>query len=346
MTLACEDGVYAERFLVYVSRHYPELPYEWHIFTQETELRDYLRGKRTALLLISETMAHNMLKNPQNQGVWEAAACRVMLMNKGAGNLLPGWHALSRYQSMPMLMEKLLMTYARAAENTDSLTPDKSDVQMIGVYSPCGGCGKTSLAIALGRVLAEERPTLFLDLEWCSGFGTRFGREFERNLADFLGDMLEEKSHLTERLAAMTLKWEGLDYLPPLKNREDIWDTTKETWQELVTVLRERTGYEALIWDFGQGVRGLNELLMLCDRIFLPVPSDPVSRGKTEEFMAGLQNVRWQKLADRIERVPAEELLKELREKTAFSKNEEMRLPMAGARRLLLKKPKESCSHA
>lgn len=346
MILACEDEVYAERFLIYVSSHYPNLPYEWHIFTQENQLCTYLAGKRTALLLISERMAHGMLKSRQNDGIWEAAECRVMLMEKAAGCMISGWHALSRYQSMPVLMGKLLTIYARAAENTESLIPAKTDMQMIGVYSPCGRCGKTSLALALGTILAKEKPTLFLDFEWCSGFSSRFGREYERNLADFLGDILEGKNQLTERLAALTVKCGSLDYLPPLKNREDIWDTDKETWQELVTVLRERTGYEALICDFGQGVRGLNELLGLCDRIFLPTLPDPVSRAKSEEFITGLQNVRWQNIAGKIERVPAQEILRELALSSSLPENEEVVLPLKMARQLLLKQPARSMHHA
>ncbi len=303
MLLACEDEVYTERFLIYVNHYYPELPYEWHIFTEGSKLCAYLAGQKAALLLISESMAHGMLRFRENDRVWKAVDSCILLVDKAPGIQQAGWSMVSRYQSIPFLMKKIMKIYAATAKTEKKGNVEKGEMEMIGIYSPCGRCGKTSLALAMSEELSKEKSTLLLNMEWCSGFGKRFDRIYEQDLSDILCDIEEQRAHLSERLTALIVKNRDVSYVPPLRNQEDIWATDKEVWKELITLIREETGYEALICDFGQGVRGLYELLEMCDRVLVPVYPDALSKAKTEEFFLSLKNERWKNILEKIELV-------------------------------------------
>ena len=307
MILVCEDEIYAERFQAYLNRHYRELPYEWHIFTGIEDFETNLPEQGAGLLMISESLARDVLRRHGEAAFSEKFDCRILLTDRFTGNAPKGWHSLSRYQPVNVLVKRLLGLYAVSAKKEEGESVEKDAMYTVGIYSPCGRAGKTELSLTLARELSGERAALLLNFEWCSGFGSRFRRQYERNLSDLLSDILEKRKNPGERLLSLIEKNGAVDYIPPLRSREDIWDTDPETWRELFRIIREETGYEALVCDFGQGVRGLNELLNLCDRIFMPVPSDPVSEAKAEEFLSGLQR-HHQTLADRIERVASEDI--------------------------------------
>ena len=53
----------------------------------------------------------------------------------------------------------------------------------------------------------------------------------------------------------------------------------------------EKTNYETIILDLGESVQGVVELLQLCDRIYMPILEDVVSRRKIERYEEGLKRM-------------------------------------------------------
>ena len=62
-----------------------------------------------------------------------------------------------------------------------------SGTRIIGVYSPVGRCGKTSLALAMGQLLAREEKLLFITLDTFTGFFPVFvDEQWKRDLSDLI----------------------------------------------------------------------------------------------------------------------------------------------------------------
>ncbi|MDO4478945.1 MAG: hypothetical protein Q4B73_07905 [Lachnospiraceae bacterium] len=275
MVLACTDTLYAGRFLQYMQENESSVPWEWVVFSEEMALRRFASAHEMDVLLMEDDLAGRLLRERANEVIWEKAALK-MLLTEHAGNLHgAGWQSISRYQSMPALRRKLLKTYARLVPERGGGGTDKGDMLFVGLYAPGNGGALTELGLALARALAERKRVLYLCTAAYAGFEQRFDCRYERDLSDLLVDLLENHNGLPERLAALVHRVGPVDYLPPMRCFEDVWETPSGVWEELLALIRDQTTYEVLVWDFGQGVRGLKDLLMLCDKVVVPVGSTP-----------------------------------------------------------------------
>ena len=58
--------------------------------------------------------------------------------------------------------------------------------KVLGVYSPVGRCLKTSFALTMGKLLAQEERVLYLNLEEFSGLSVLMKEEYKSDLSDLL----------------------------------------------------------------------------------------------------------------------------------------------------------------
>ena len=91
------------------------------------------------------------------------------------------------------------------------------------------------------------------------------------------------------RLSAMPAKLEELYYIPPMLMSTDLKEVPFEDWQLLFQTLRRESVYENIVLDMGESIQGLIELLGLCDRIYMPVLEDEISRRRLALFEENVQ---------------------------------------------------------
>ena len=275
------DRSYLEALTAYVASAMPALSLEIRAVSDTAALS----GGRIAgsyLLLLSERCL------PKLSGLVDecrAGGGAAVILTEGVRRSpLSGVPAVSKYQSVPDLMRRLLLLYSQAADGEESALT-KADMHVFGVYSPAGRCLKSSLALALGEVLAEKRPALLVDLESQPAYTAYFDCAYAGDISDIAAAIIEKKPRIMTRLSALTRKAGPLDYVPPFTVGLDAPDIPGEVWLELIGEIRERSLYEALVIDVGGSVRGLRELLTACDRILMPRPADEGGRLKCEEFL-------------------------------------------------------------
>ena len=64
--------------------------------------------------------------------------------------------------------------------------PGRGAGEGLGVYSPVGRCLKTSFALTMGKLLAQEERVLYLNLEEFSGLSVLMKEEYKSDLSDLL----------------------------------------------------------------------------------------------------------------------------------------------------------------
>ena len=276
------DRGYLEALVTYIASAMPALPLEIRVLSDADRAASEGSTAGSYLLLLSERCL------PELAGL--ASDCRaaggtpVILTEGLKRSPIDGVPAVSKYQSVPDLMRRLLLFYAQA-KGEEELALTKADMQIFGVYSPAGRCLKSSIALALGQVLAEKRPALLLDLESQPAYTAYFDCAYAGDLSDIAAAVMERKPHLMTRLTALTRKAGALDYVPPFTVGLDAPDIPGEVWLKLSAAIREKSLYEALVIDIGGSVQGLRHLLEACDRIIMPRPSDEGGRLKCDEFL-------------------------------------------------------------
>ncbi len=179
-----------------------------------------------------------------------------------------------------------------------------ADIQLIGFYSPVKRVGQTSLALEVGKRLAREDGTLYLNL--CP-YHAQSGLNEGSSLEDMIYFIRQDAPNLGLRLTTMAGHLEGLDYLAPFKSSEDLLEVSPQEWEKLLDVIAKEGSYGLVLLDLGDGMLGRREILKRCTHIYMPVLDDMCSQEKTAAFVRELHLYDEKELAQRIRKVPMEE---------------------------------------
>ena len=185
-----------------------------------------------------------------------------------------------KYQASDSLLREVMSWY-QPQEIPTLMTVTGRRSRMIGVYSPIGRCGKSSFAFTLGQVLAREEKVLYITLEEFSGLSALTGTVYTGGLSDLLYYYIQ-REYSPVRLGSVTYNWGGLDYIPPVTYAEDKTGIHQEVFAGLIQKIASDGAYEELILDVGMFCGGTEELLGICDVVYVPVKDDAVSTAKLE----------------------------------------------------------------
>lgn len=231
--------------------------------------------------------------------VQENIAKRVIYLTRERENVEEK-QRIYKYQSADNILSDLLNIYA-GEEDRDILRQSRyKECSIIGVYSPVHRVGKTTFAIALGKELAKEERTLYLNLEEYSGWEDRMMMKSSRTIADLLYYTRQENSRISTKVSVMTEKIGQLEYIAPMKISEDLKAVTYEEWQELFDQLLHLRLYRKIIIDFGECVQGLRKLLEMCRRIYMPINRQRESVAKVTQFEKNADVLGYGEILDKI----------------------------------------------
>lgn len=175
---------------------------------------------------------------------------------------------------LPQLMDNIVFAIRKAAHAGRRLVAEGGDNrhgQIVTVFSPKGGTGKTVTAVNLAAAFAkhEKRRTLLLDLDLQFGDAAiMLGLEPEKTIYDFVVAPGELDS---EKLAGYITRHQcGLDILPAPLRPEDAELVTESKLGRLLEVARE--SYDVIVVDTSPFFHGpmlatldrTDDLLMVC----------------------------------------------------------------------------------
>ena len=276
--LDSEPG-YAVRFMEFVNRRRFS-PFDVHAFTGEEPLRLYMAEHRVEVLLIAG-------KDYESSGKeWPAASVILLGDEKCPGGEPP---SVSKYQSAVDVMRDVCeicgtKTTGQAASAGPAARLVKMPARVLGVFSPVGRCGKTTFSLSMGLVLSQGRPTLYLNLEGCSGLGLRLGARWESSLADLIFYIREGERDLGGRILPLVRNVEGLSLVPPVADAGELYQVRQEEWHALFAALRDTSAYEYVVADLGDVPLACPELLDECDLVYMPTAGDGAAEAKIREY--------------------------------------------------------------
>ncbi len=161
--MAVLDGErgFVERLVAFAGQE-RGLPVTVYGFTEIEKLAEFCGKERVEILLLAKSLVSEETRR--------LPAGTVLCLTEERVKTWEGLPAVSRYQMARSLLAEALAVSGKE-RNGESAGILKRKVRTIGVYSPNGRCGKTSLLLALGRQMARVRPTLYFSLEEFSGLG-------------------------------------------------------------------------------------------------------------------------------------------------------------------------------
>lgn len=270
------------------------IPFEAVAFTTLERLKAYLKEHRVELLLLgSESVA---------QQLQSCAVGQIVLLSEVetalAGESYP---SVYKFQSSENVIREVMSYYTARSDRAER---EVRKAQIYGVYSPISRCLKTSLALAVGQLLARQTPVLYVSLEQYSGLGELLGETYETDLADVLYLYKQDKEvGKGICLENVVRNMGGLNYIPPVRSPEDLDALTGAELAAFLQYLRAQGDYQVIVLDVGNGIGNPIPILEQCSAVFMPVKEDAVSMAKVEAFDSHLAYLGKEELRARVKKL-------------------------------------------
>lgn len=284
---------YTFRFTEYANRRSDPL-FLVHGFSDCRELENYTKEHPVDILLIGRDLAAEL---SQKGGVGQ-----IFCLSEEEFEEEGEYPSVYKYQSCSQVMRRVLNFYAEKAPTGLGLALQKTGMKLIGVYSPVGRIGKTGFALSLGKELAKQKRTLYLNLEEYSGFSVLYPYGDGWTLSELMYFLKQGKNAFACKLQSIVRKLGSLDYIPPLKSPVELRHIGLKDWEQLLEALGRESQYEMVVLDISGAVNGLFELLGRCDGIYTPIREDEVSGAKLCQYEESLRLLDLEEILERTKK--------------------------------------------
>lgn len=283
LAICTQESEYARCLSEYILGR-RELLFQVMVFPDLEKLRRFGEEHRIDLLLLDSTYA-DMEKADTGQV--------FVLCDDPNCEKTDRCHPIYKYQSGEKIVAEILSCCAEEAGSETILRIRKSDVEVIGVYSPIHRIGKTQYALQLAKEFARKGNTLYLNLEEYAG---RREEETGGGLAEVLYYLRQGCKNMGIRMEALVRHDEAVDYLTPMEMYQDLKSVTEEEWKQLLTEIAEKSIYETVVLDIGDAIQGTYGLLELCSCIYTPFVEEETAQMKMSQYrhnltVMGLENI-------------------------------------------------------
>ena len=287
--------------------------YQFHLFHDLQKMTGFFAKNSAEILVIGEEYG--------NEAIQKAGALQKFILTGSPGERKDTENIpLFRYQSAEGMIKMIRKYAGRGRRGSGGSGTEKSGVAdrngmirsregesvcekrrtarirddppvrgLIGIYSPVHRIGKTRFALRLGQKAACRVPVLYLNLEGCSGGRYYFQEGADKDLGDLLYFLKQERDDWGLKLSAMAARKNGMDYILPMRNEQDLRSVSGEEWIRLLDMILEKCIYEVVILDLGDAVSGLYDILRKCERIYTPYICEGAAEAKLEQYEESLR---------------------------------------------------------
>lgn len=191
---------------------------------------------------------------------------------------------VSRYQPMEMILHEIQVLTGGDCVANGAVEIRGSRMEVIGIYSPIAHEMQMPFAMVLSEFLAERRKVLYVNLMEHSGFLKLFQLVGEYDMGDVVlklrGGRLRPETFLKS-----VYELEGMYYIPPFDNPENLHDFSLEDYFGFLKFLDEQMDFEAVVLDFGAGLEHFGAMLACCTSIYCLTKSGYFFECQMEHFM-------------------------------------------------------------
>jgi cellulose biosynthesis protein BcsQ len=172
---------------------------------------------------------------------------------------------IDKYQQGHLIVERIISYYTSLCGKEQVGVNNNSTTEIICVYSPIGGSGKTTISFALANMLSMQGyRTLFLSLEEFPSYTKLLDNIYNSSLSDLLYHIKKRSPNLIMKLEGIKKNDNitGMSYIPPPICKEDMTSLEDEDWMQLMNCLLKAKEYKYIIIDFTSECSARNSLMM------------------------------------------------------------------------------------
>ena len=295
-----EDSGYTERLSHYLGQR-KDCIFEVRGFSDKEALVRFARENPVDVLLIPREALTEELGRQSDL---------IFILSDEPGEQDGEYRTICKYRSSEQLMREITAAYEakKLSRIGAGLRDMKADA--IGIYSPVGRCYKSTFALLLAQLLAEQAPTLLVNLEDYPAYHTLTsaaepdgGDEGKEDLSDILYYRRVGGEAEPRRIFGAVQFADRLAYLPPVSCPMDIRMAGAKDLAAVLTCLGGSELYRYLVIDLGNALADPLPVLALCRRIYVPSRRDSVSEAKVRAFEDYLSGIGEDEILARLRKV-------------------------------------------
>jgi MinD-like ATPase involved in chromosome partitioning or flagellar assembly len=144
---------------------------------------------------------------------------------------------VSKYQRISLIVAAVLEQYAKLSKR--SCNPNSNRAKITAVWSPVGGVGKTSVAMAYALSnIGEGKEVLYLNLEYFSSIPDYFD-ENGKSISNVFEMLENHEGDIKMLIQGLCRRENGITYLCGPENFDDMCILSSEDVYELITACSE-----------------------------------------------------------------------------------------------------------
>ena len=309
------DTEYLENFEKFLLINYPQR-FELFTFFSADKLSDFLTHVKNAdILLLSDhilesgintTKAKLVLLLTENNTVGTPRGERLSAgsggqpdkdarQTDGSGRkpaaVSEGIGTVYRYQHMDKLVSEILRLFSDKSNKNASVSGYGS-TRIVGVYSPSGGAGSSSIAAGSSILCAGKGiKSFYLNMEAIPSTDLFFRGECSQTFSNVIYYLKGNYSNLQLRLegAKCIDTKSGVHYFRPPENICEFNELTDQDVATLISELKRSAFYRYIFVDMSAGLNSVNStILQLADCVLLVFAPDRRTMMKFTNLKAGL----------------------------------------------------------
>lgn len=252
-------------------------------FNSPTILNDFLANKnnKVDILIIPLDFVNDSIK--------KLDITAKIILSEGEYDKLEGFEYVNKYQKADKFISDILLIFAEKTGRTDAVSRGNKKTKMIALYSPVGGSGKTTLALALATLCAGSGFIVFyLNFEKLDSSRAFFTEAPHGNMSDIFLALKTPGSNLG--LKIMSNRYSDpvnkINYFNSPDSAMEYNELSEAEVTRLITEFEVLGEYDLVFVDMNSAFDNYNlNILAGCDHILLPFCTDSLSLAKMAIFL-------------------------------------------------------------
>lgn len=255
------------------------------VFTKQSPFVDFVEKNVVDILIIHEKYFQSMTNVPLIKNVF-------VLCENSTSDMYTNVNTLFKYTSAEELLRQVMANYVPTGTRACLSFHKYKKGKVLGVCSPLGRCGKTSLALSLGLKLSLKHSCLFISFDDASSLRifSSDGESLGKSISDLIYYFFQSPDLLESKLMSGIRKIQSMDFIPPSEQSCIYSEVSVEDLAAFLSKLIDMGKYDYIIVDFGM-LSFTFPLLKLCDHIFLAeLENDSYSASRISAYLDFIHN--------------------------------------------------------
>ncbi|MCM1258006.1 MAG: hypothetical protein NC307_09155 [Roseburia sp.] len=195
--------------------------------------------------------------------------------------------AVSKYQSAEEIFSQISALLWQENPSRQEWIPGRR-TKMVGVYSPVHHGSQMLFSLTMAGILGEQQKVLYLNLQENSGFYGVTDSCAREDIGDLIYGMMQKDHDFQAGLHRIRRTFLNFDYIPPAVNPEHLSEIPQNLYEELFIGLKNTSGYDVVIVDFGMAFLGFAQILPIFETVYCLGKEGYLNRFRMEEFLGYL----------------------------------------------------------